>query len=276
MYNARSGPPFAVSATVADRRRDGRDMADDGGETRLTTFESRCLSTPVNIVEEKVKGIGFQLWPAAPFLCRFLEEQLVPPAPTHDDGGGGARLFELAKPIGELTCLELGAGVGLVGLFMAGLGCKSACVTDLADVCPILQRNVDANPQLAGKVSVRPLAWGTDDWVSVTEESPPDLVLLADCVYWQVNATQPRFSLGICSNERGAAPRGHDPTSSSPHPPPNPVSTISTFSSASEPPLSPPKNRLFQPLPLCSKTGSASSSRSPIRSRRYATGAGRP
>lgn len=125
--------------------------------------------------------------------------------------------------------LELGAGVGLVGIWAVAAGCSSSTVTDLVEVLPILRANVDANPTLAPKLSVRPCAWGTDDWRAwspksdtpswsnsensttatphasvdkaagaVTADSllevaqndrddsepAPNLVLIADCVYW--------------------------------------------------------------------------------------------
>lgn len=65
-----------------------------------------------------------------------------------------------------MRCMELGAGIGLVGIFAAKLGCKHACVTDLPEVLPILERNVAANPEVEA-VSAAPLAWGTEDWRSV-------------------------------------------------------------------------------------------------------------
>jgi len=127
--------------------------------------------------------------------------------------------------------LELGAGVGLVGIWAVAAGCASSTVTDLTEVLPILRANVDANPTLAPQLRVRPCAWGTDDWrawapLSGTSDSPtsrksplatsfvnssgsifageagtttqaeaveevsdgkeptPNLVLVADCVYW--------------------------------------------------------------------------------------------
>ena len=80
--------------------------------------------------------------------------------------------------------LELGAGVGLVGMYGGGAGlARHACLTDLPAVLPILRRNLAANPALllesaasdseksgggssssSSRVSVRALAWGTDDW----------------------------------------------------------------------------------------------------------------
>ena len=49
--------------------------------------------------------------------------------------------------------LELGAGVGVVGLVAARSGARVVC-TDLADVCPLLRRNV------ARECAVAPLRWG--------------------------------------------------------------------------------------------------------------------
>ena len=66
---------------------------------------------------------------------------------------------------------------------MAKIGCKWTCLTDLAEVVPSLRENVAANPLLQG-VEVQPLAWGTNDWQDVTRKQCPDLVLVADCVYW--------------------------------------------------------------------------------------------
>jgi hypothetical protein len=40
----------------------------------------------------------------------------------------------LPKPLSECHVLELGAGVGLVGLFAASMGCKSMTVTDMEEV----------------------------------------------------------------------------------------------------------------------------------------------
>uniref|UniRef100_A0A7S2WGL8 Calmodulin-lysine N-methyltransferase n=1 Tax=Rhizochromulina marina TaxID=1034831 RepID=A0A7S2WGL8_9STRA len=139
-------------------------------------FDSDYLECPVKLVQQQAKGIGFQLWPAATFLCRYLEESIT--------GSEHGQLFGLDKPLEQLHCLELGAGIGLAGLFAAGLGCRTATLTDLPEVLPILEKNLDANPSLADRVFVAPLSWGTDDWRLAHQGRVPDLILAADCVYW--------------------------------------------------------------------------------------------
>ena len=40
----------------------------------LSEFCTPGLGSPVMVVQQPTLGIGFQLWPAAGFLCRFLED----------------------------------------------------------------------------------------------------------------------------------------------------------------------------------------------------------
>uniref|UniRef100_A0A7S2GHQ3 Calmodulin-lysine N-methyltransferase n=1 Tax=Octactis speculum TaxID=3111310 RepID=A0A7S2GHQ3_9STRA len=175
------------------------EAGEQGDTARIMKFESPSFQHPINIIEEQAKGIGFQLWPAASFLCQYLDKRSLDILPDH---------------VSNLDCLELGAGVGLVGLFMAALGCKRTWVTDLPEVLPILQRNVEVNPELAPRVTVCPLTWGTNDWEAWQQSSASSsssslgrndngsmpaarifsgerreggaklVVLLADCVYW--------------------------------------------------------------------------------------------
>lgn len=57
-------------------------------------------------------------------------------------------------------------------------------MTDLPEVMPLLQKNVDANQAVwrscGGKVSTQVLQWGSEiqDWKT------PDVLVLADCVYY--------------------------------------------------------------------------------------------
>jgi len=57
-------------------------------------------------------------------------------------------------------------------------------MTDLSEVMPILQKNIDINKtvlnSLGGKVYTQVLRWGSDlqDW------NTADVLLLADCVYY--------------------------------------------------------------------------------------------
>lgn len=129
-----------------------------------SSFQSPLLAQPVRIVQERVHGIGFQLWPAATYLCRYLEAEMETELRAMGSETGSPVLPSLGKSLADVDIIELGAGVGLLGLFLASLGCPCVAVTDLPEVLPILQRNLDVNPELEGRVSVQPLTWGTSDW----------------------------------------------------------------------------------------------------------------
>jgi precorrin-6B methylase 2 len=63
--------------------------------------------------------------------------------------------FELAP---GATVVELGAGTGAAGLALAAAHPRTRIVlTDLPEVCPLLQSNAGEYPG----VEVRPLAWGS-------------------------------------------------------------------------------------------------------------------
>ncbi|CDO74096.1 hypothetical protein BN946_scf185043.g146 [Trametes cinnabarina] len=78
------------------------------------------------------------------------------------------------------TVLELGSGTGLVGLVAGKLGAR-VCITDQAPLLDIMKRNVSLNG-LESRVSVAELNWGEPIPDSIPE---PDLVLAADCVYFE-------------------------------------------------------------------------------------------
>ncbi|MEW5306214.1 MAG: hypothetical protein WDW36_008696 [Sanguina aurantia] len=110
-------------------------------------------------------------------------------------------------------CIELGAGPGLAGLFMAKMGAK-VVLTDKASVLDLLQDNVDLNglrtatnerhsstlvgcgydpglPKLFGRMGaqcgtadVRALEWGAEGYEElVASLAPQEWVLAADCCY---------------------------------------------------------------------------------------------
>ena len=72
-----------------------------------------------------------------------------------------SRWFELAVPRHRLLgakCIELGAGVGLVGISVACMGAH-VTLTDIGTMVPLLQENVEANA--GSSAAVCKLDWGT-------------------------------------------------------------------------------------------------------------------
>ena len=148
--------------------------------TQLAYTSPRDPSLRVSLLLNPSRGIAFQLWPAAHLLCSYIDS----PA--------------LAPSLRGSTVVELGAGCGLVGMVAAALGAH-VTLTDLPDVEAHLQLNIAANAHLfaplqpapsspiatftstaGGSVTTSPLSWGEP-----THLTPPDHLLLSDCIYWE-------------------------------------------------------------------------------------------
>jgi Lysine methyltransferase len=107
---------------------------------------------------------GFQIWDGAVWLTRYLEQN---PALLRN----------------HPRVLELGAGCGVVGISAALLGAPHVLLTDLPELLPLLQSNIDRNrAMLRGEVACRPCDWTQP----LPLDLPPvDLILVADCVWME-------------------------------------------------------------------------------------------
>ncbi|KAJ8599557.1 hypothetical protein CTAYLR_007128 [Chrysophaeum taylorii] len=133
----------------------------------------------VRLPQQKRRGIGFQLWPAARFLCEELAE--------HWPGGKRA--------------IELGCGVGLCGIFAAKrFGC-SVVMTDLPEVLDASRRATSMN---GGCCDVRPLPWGQNVEAAAVPCGGVDVVLAADVVYWEKLHEPLRRTLRVLLEDYGA------------------------------------------------------------------------
>lgn len=148
----------------------------DSNSNTVSKYQSASGDIEITMHEEKLLGIAHQLWPAAKFMCSFLE--------SHMD-------IVLNSYHNELNVLELGAGVGLCGMFMSRLyeqqySKVNIILTDLEEAKGRLQQNIELN-NLQQSVSADVLCWGNDeDFNRVWQKfSSPPLVIAADCVYWE-------------------------------------------------------------------------------------------
>lgn len=144
-------------------------------------IEKNFQSNRINILlkQNATKGIAFQLWPAAEFLCNYFDENY--------------------QNLIENDCesiIELGAGIGLCGIYLAKLlkhtNLKDVYITDLQEAIPLICENISLNNQDSNiNVHSRVLSWDNSeeitDMIRVTcyEGRPLPLIIAADCIYWE-------------------------------------------------------------------------------------------
>ncbi|KAL3456824.1 putative methyltransferase-domain-containing protein [Aspergillus heterothallicus] len=124
------------------------------------------LQHPLLLKEDLKEGCGGQLWPAGMVLAKYLIRQ-------HH------------STLVDKTIVELGAGGGLVGLGVAS-GCKIGpspiYITDQVPMLPLMEANIALN-NLSSLVRAEVLDWGEP--VSSRIPKHPDIILAADCVYFE-------------------------------------------------------------------------------------------
>ncbi|XP_022200830.2 protein-lysine methyltransferase METTL21D [Nilaparvata lugens] len=132
--------------------------------------ELNYLGLTLKLRQHFVGDVSCVVWDASIVLAKYLE-----------------RLYsEQKKKFSQLNILELGAGLGCVGLTAACLG-ANVTVTDLPEVLPALLSNIEDNKSIwkknGGKIKAKPIDWSST--LSLEEWDMPDLIVLADCVYYQ-------------------------------------------------------------------------------------------
>ena len=139
----------------------------------LVRFEDDAL--PDGVVEAEqhgsnsdkfVMGTSSVIWPPALLFSKHL-----------------CRNSSLVK---GKRCVELGAGVGLVGMVAAALG-ADVVMTDLEAGLPLLEVNAARSTAAAvgGSIKVAELFWGNEQHIDALGRHTFDVVLATDVIYHQ-------------------------------------------------------------------------------------------
>jgi len=128
----------------------------------------------ISVVHERGRGIAWRIWPAAHILVKWLGEnkQIWLKPNTH--------------------VIEIGAGVGLVGVCCAAMGASRVTITDLDEALPALHRTREANvADCMNRLQVMRLSFGslTDSAAVIATGSEAErgrrpIVVGSDLVYF--------------------------------------------------------------------------------------------
>jgi predicted nicotinamide N-methyase len=139
-----------------------------------------AIKKDIYLKQQKVLGIAHQLWPAAVYLCNYINENKESIMKT----------LSLDEK-GKFNLLELGAGLGLCGIYSHCLmsdNIDTTIISDLDEAMDNINYNITLN-ECDSNVSGNILCWGNEDDLNVVmnqlNPSLPLLVLAADCVYWE-------------------------------------------------------------------------------------------
>ncbi|CAK0787864.1 hypothetical protein CVIRNUC_011086 [Coccomyxa viridis] len=135
----------------------------------ITVKVSECsirITQQPRLLDASRAGVGACLWDSAFVLTAFLAAQ------------------DQLKWCGAHV-IELGAGLGLPGIFLAAQGARVA-LTDKQSVLPLLQHNVQQNTCSKLNISVEELDWETEDGHQKLKKmgsARADYIIAADCLY---------------------------------------------------------------------------------------------
>lgn len=177
------GVPFTRSVTRLDR---WELQNADTLTVHLGTLDVRLAQDPHS------PHLGGYVWVSSFALCSYFQNL----AEEQHSGSGGSRDgdSDTRDPVRldtSSTWIELGSGVGLMGIVLARLGVGRTIMTDIPELVPQMRANIEANmdSSSAGTVVAEPLVWGDIPAAErLARESPPDHILAVDCIYSEASA----------------------------------------------------------------------------------------
>ncbi|KAI7860295.1 putative methyltransferase-domain-containing protein [Circinella umbellata] len=138
-------------------------------------------------------GLAGKIWQAAYILqSYFSSDTQTEPKPSIPPEYFRNNSTSYSIPTKPYRILELGAGTGYVGIWLAKMLRKpcEVIITDLEQILPLIQDNVNAHYEPvveddSATVRVERLHWGNSkDTANILRDGPIDLIVISDCVYF--------------------------------------------------------------------------------------------
>ncbi|KAI8074713.1 putative methyltransferase-domain-containing protein [Gongronella butleri] len=144
--------------------------------------------------------LGGYIWLSSVVFCSYMDALAKIPKKRNDRQ-------EWIHLDHDKLWVELGSGVGLIGIMLAKLGIERVVITDIDELVPAMERNVEANALASwsisgrkanedataaswkGSVTVEPLLWNDDVAIKhIKSLGQIDYIVACDCIYSEASA----------------------------------------------------------------------------------------
>ncbi|EWC45848.1 hypothetical protein DRE_04855 [Drechslerella stenobrocha 248] len=146
------------------------------GRVTATTLDGTLTKAPLQLIEDLSNGCGGQLWPAGIRLAKYFISRY-----RNGDELTGKRVIELGSG-GGVTGLAIGLELDQIGGDIDEGGCEF-WMTDMQAMMELMEKNVSFNG-LQERIRCGLLDWA-DPLPEFVARRPVDIVLAADCVYFE-------------------------------------------------------------------------------------------
>ncbi|KAI9249333.1 putative methyltransferase-domain-containing protein [Helicostylum pulchrum] len=148
--------------------------------------------------------LGGYIWLSSIVFCSYLEKLSL-----KRDRHGWISLDRNKRWV------ELGSGVGLIGIFLHKLGIEDVVITDISELVKTMERNVEANVinvrSITGRrknekddnfIVVDPLLWDNEqDMSNIKAGGDIDYIVACDCIYSETSAMDLVNTMDYLSND---------------------------------------------------------------------------
>ncbi|KAJ9463942.1 Protein-lysine methyltransferase C42C1.13 [Diplonema papillatum] len=154
-----------MSAEASDSRPTHSIAYTEMQRAECVRFEDEAAGVRLSLRQGREMSVHEVVWQSAMLLSKYLCD--------HPQAVKGRRV------------VEVGSGIGLVGMVAAALGAESVLLTDVTESVALIRENIRANPPCGTTAATAEvLHWGNETDMKGLRAAA-DVVIAADCVYQQ-------------------------------------------------------------------------------------------
>lgn len=158
---ARFQKPFEIDIEIPTQKQE--QDADNYGKLKSDNRNTRKIK-----LEQSYAALGTTVWDGSIALAKMFDNQITFPP----------------EDFKNYRVLELGAGCGLVGIYLCLLGAKRTVITDQQCCIPTLNKNIELNvtKDMISSIKAQEYSWGKSV-DNLTKNGVFDLVVAAEVLY---------------------------------------------------------------------------------------------